>query len=83
MGFNSGFKGLMTACLSLGRAFPVGLALLKCVNIADTTVVGRDMGACDIDLLVPVECTGLIVQQAATLYDCVVIWSVNCSMGVQ
>jgi len=41
----------MTACLSLGRAFPVGLALLKRVSIADTTVVGREMGACDIETL--------------------------------
>jgi len=73
----------MTACLSLGRAFPVGLALLRRINIADTTVVGREMGACDIDLLVPVECTGLIVRQAATLYDCGVNWRVNCSFGEQ
>jgi hypothetical protein len=73
----------MTVCLSLGRAFPVGLVLLKCVNVADTTVVGREMGASDIDLLVPVECTGLIVQQAATLYDCIVNWRVNCSFGKQ
>ena len=51
---------LMTLCLSLGRAFPVGLALLKRVNIADTTVVGREMGICVIDL-VPLECIGLIV----------------------